>query len=255
MKIYVCDDCHFKMKEKNKICPICHGKTKKVDGDIKKTFRMPEKLTKTHKDVALEYICPKCQRHLEQAICPMCNVQGLLLLQYNNKKVIINKVYDLYTVFTDEEVKEIANLLSEDEKNILYHNFYNSYLFFYHQDKGKAIGLFIMGIIIEYIVLNLMTEWYEDSIELVYFTSGFGIGLLTTFVAIGINYLVDARVVEESKLAGKLGLANAIIVIIYVALSFYFTFAMKEILIGGAIAILVCAIVDVFVSIAKGSKE
>lgn len=257
-KISVCQHCHFKTNEKNKKCPLCKHPTDYIVGDeININPTLPEKLfVDINKDAQLEYYCFKCRKESINRVCMHCNNVCSLKFNYNNKNIIVNRVYNLQENFNDNELDVILKQLTDQEKHYLYHNFEGAYRFFYHRDNNKAIACFLFAIFFYYFCLNITAQNIEGNYTFIaYIINALGNVLLGSLIIIGIWYLIDASNVEFKQKPIKIFATLAIVQSIQFIYAFIKLPTMKMELITGFIALFVGIIVYLILEIREKKHE
>lgn len=256
-KYYECEKCHFKTKEKNKNCPICNSSMNQKEGIIKHINpTLPEKISNEHhKNIKMGYYCFKCRKDMKTKVCLDCNNVGSLYVEYNNKKAIIKRIKHLNEIFNDEEINVINKDLNEHEKTYLYHNYENSYQFFYKKDSNKAIACFIFAIVFYLIFLDITFNMNEQTYIFVsYIFNMIANTLLIILLFLGIWYLIDASNVEFLKIPTKIGILSLIPNVIQLALCIVNDADIKYTLISGFIAIFFGVILNI-IYILRGKYE
>lgn len=241
-KYYECERCHFKVKEKNKKCPICNNNMMKKDGEIEHINpTLPEKIENSHhKEVEMGYYCYKCRKKMKTKVCLDCNNVGSLYLQYNNKRAIIKRIKHLNEMFTEKEIDIINNDITVQEKTYIYHNYESAYRFFYKKDSTKAIVCFIFTIIFYVVLLDMTFNMNENTyIFMSYIFNMVGNTLSLILIYLGIWYLVDASNVEFANIPTKLGIVSIIPNAIQLAYCIAKGVDIKTMLISGLIAFVV----------------
>lgn len=247
-KYYECEKCHFKTKEKNKKCPICNYDMKQKEGVIEHINpTLPEKITNEHhKNVNMGYYCFKCRKNMKTKVCLDCNNVGSMYIEYNNKKAIVKRIKHLTEVFDEEEINVINNDLTIEEKTYIYHNYENSYRFFYKKDSNKAIACFIFAILFYLVFLDITLNMNEQTYIFVsYIFNMISNTLFIILIFLGIWYLIDASNVEFLKIPAKIGILTIIPNIIQLALCIVKDGDIKFTLISGFISMFFSIILNI----------
>lgn len=252
-----CLKCHFKTKEKNKKCPICNNVMQQKEGKLEHINpTLPEKLTNEHhKNVKMGYYCFKCRKDMKTKVCLDCNNVGSMYIEYNNKKAIIKRIKHLNEVFNEQEIDDINNDLTIQEKTYIYHNYENAYQFFYKKDSNKAVACFIFAIVFYLIFLDITFNMNEQTYIFVsYIFNMIANTMFLILVFLGIWYLIDASNVEFLKIPTKIGLFSLIPNIIQLAYCIVKDVDIKYTLISGFIAIIIGIIINI-IYILRGMYE
>ena len=243
--MYKCTKCGFETKEKHQKCPLCYKEMEEKEGEIIEINpTLPEKFDNTgHEDVELYYHCFKCDKKKKTRVCLDCNNVGSMVVEYNGKKAIINRIKHLRDVFSSKEVEYILSKLSDQEKTYIYHNYESAYRFFYRKDTNKSIVCFIFSVFLYFVFLDLAFGMLEDdSLFLGYFLNLAANSLFLILVILGFWYRYDATMVEFKNIPMKVGLfvlvPNAI-QLLYVLVNDSKT---GEVLISGYITMILTAI-------------
>lgn len=246
--IYKCEKCGFEANEKNKLCPMCNNEMVKTKGENKNINpTLPKQLNpNTKRDVQLTYYCFKCRKEMKTKVCLHCNNVGSLILKYNGKVAVINRITHLTEVFTDEEINVIMNQLTEQEKYYIYHNYESAYRFFYKRDKMKSIACYIFAIILYIVFLDVTFSMVEkEYIFVSYFSNMIGNAIFAILCIIGVWYMFDATNVEFKKVPMKVGTVVTIPNLMQLAYVIVKGSEIKEILISGYIAIVASILIYV----------
>lgn len=204
-QVYQCTSCTYSTNEHNKKCPLCNNEMM-LNNNIEKhlNHNLPETLLHDDGEVKMTYYCYKCHKKTSKRVCINCNTVTYIILEYNEKKAIINKIHRLSDVFNDEEIKYILSKLSEEEKDIIYCNYCDSHEFFNRVDKVKSSLMLLSSIFIYVMFLEITLGFNErDLLFVAYFTNAIGNILLCTLIILSIWYLIDATEVEHKMIPLK----------------------------------------------------
>lgn len=255
MKCVKCNSCGFIIKEKLKTCPLCHGEMKQTVELATYGSNLPKAIAPREGKVRISYICYKCRKKTTHHICLDCNLPNFLCVEYGAKRAIIQRIEDLSDVFTEDEVKEILQELSMEEKSWIYYNLMGHMRFFYRKDKTKAAALFFIGALMFYVCLTIALDIQDKMLFVSYFINALGNGVLGTFLVIGLWYLMDASSVEYKKIAAPIAIVHGFLAVLQAGLSIVFEFNVVKMLISGGITLALAILMSFVVSFAMRKNQ
>lgn len=246
--IYECIHCKFKTNEKNKKCPICNNEMEKKEGkEININPTLPNTITNdNHEKIEMGYYCFKCRKKMKTKVCLDCNNVGSLYIETNENRAIVKRIDHLTEHFDEEEMKNILNELTDQEKTYIYHNYESAHRFFYKKDINKSIVCFIFAFIFYFVFLDMTFNMNENNYLFVSYlfnmiSNTMGISLLS----LGVWYLLDASNVEFMKIPIKVVIISLIPNLIQLAFCIAKDSNIKLMLISGFIALVISAILNI----------
>ena len=246
--VYKCENCGFITKEKNEKCPICNEQMECIEGiDKNLNPTLPSNLSQyKHDYTEIGYYCYKCKNKKKTKVCIDCNTTNYLYIEHNNKIAIINRIKKLSDVYTKDELNVISKELTDQEKVYIYHNYEDSYRFFYKKDGPKAIACFVFALIFYFVLLDMTFNMNESEfVFMSYLFNSIGNWLLLTLSIIGIWYLFDATNVEFKKIPMSVGVIIGIPNVIQFTYALATNTDMNTMLISGFIAMFISLILYV----------
>ncbi len=221
--IYKCEECGFVTNENNKVCVLCGKKTINVNQKKRLYFNSLPPFLEQKQDTCLVYYCKRCNEVEKTKVCLLNNTINSLALRYQKRLILLETIKHLNEVFTNEEIKDILNKLSDEEKDLIYLNYQASYRYFYKQDKTKASIMFFLSALMSYLAFSL-ADYYQDkeTVIISYFALGFSIATLFILACLGFEYMWRAYKVEYEKLAKKIVIIASSSAVLYILLMIYF---------------------------------
>lgn len=246
--IYECINCHFKTNEKNKKCPICNKEMVKQEGEeIKTNPTLPDTITnENHNNIEMGYYCFKCHKKMKTKVCQDCNNVGSLYLETKDTRAVIKRINHLTEEFSEDEMKDIVNELTDQEKTYIYHNYESAHRFFYKKDINKSIVCILFSLIFYFVFLDITFNMSEQEfvfVSYIFNTIANSMGIILIFL--GIWYLIDASNVEFIKIPVKVAIVTIIPNIVQLALCIAKDFDVSKMLVSGFITIGVSIILNV----------
>lgn len=246
--IYECINCHFKTNEKNKKCPICNSEMVKKEGkEITINPTLPEKITNEHHNhIEMGYYCFKCHKKMKTKVCQDCNNVGSLYIETEQNRAVIKRINHLTEEFSEDEMKDIVNELTDQEKTYIYHNYESAHRFFYKKDINKSIVCILFSLIFYFVFLDIAFNMSEQEFIFVsYLFNTIANSMVIVLLFLGIWYLIDASNVEFIKIPIKVAIITIIPNLIQLALCIAKDFTVSSMLISGFIAMGVSIIINI----------
>lgn len=243
-----CTSCGFKTSEKNKKCPICNESMEIIQDELNNyNPTLPEKIDNSnHQNIEMGYYCFKCRKEIKTKVCLDCNNVASLYVKNNNKRAVIKRINHLTDVFDKNEMQNILQELTEQEKVYIYHNYESAYRFFYKKDKTKAIVCLIFAFIFYAVFLDMAFNMNEQTyIFMSYIFNCIANTMLIILLSLSIWYLIDASNVEFMKIPVKVGIISFIPNLIQLAFCIAKGFDITWTLISGLIAFVVSVLLNI----------
>lgn len=234
-KMSYCSVCGFKTKEVNRNCPLCLSPTNAVPWeDFSYEINLPPQIKQKNNIIYFGYYCTKCRTRSINRVCITCNNLNPLTIMYQGKRALIHQIENLEDVFTKQEVLEILNSLTNQEKYYIYHHLSHSDRFFYRRDSLKAgVSIFIGILMYSLSFIITANDANNETLFLAYFSNAFGMGFLLLFTIFALWYLCKPTEIEQTKLPTETAIIIASSMVLYIITAIFQNFDFNQTLLVG----------------------